>query len=113
MVVPDRANPWVELEIRTHLTLSGARGRQQGSRNAINILSSDALIVLPGGAGTYSEATLRIDYGRRLILFLGDAGIDGHRAEHFVSRARHARQVSIAQSAEELEQLLREELREA
>ncbi len=65
-------NPWVELAIRTHLPLSGTRGREAMSRNHINVLSSDAVIALPGGAGTASEVSLALDYGVPVVAYLGD-----------------------------------------
>jgi len=55
MPKPGYPNPFVELAIRTHLPLSGADGTEAGSRNHINVLSSDVLIALPGGAGTASR----------------------------------------------------------
>ena len=106
------ANDWVEIPIYTHLPLSGSQGRDEASRNHINVLSSDVLVALPGGSGTYSEVTLRIDYGRRLFLFLGGHKINGHSAEHFVSMAQYRAQVTIAGTSEELEQLLRQQLEE-
>ena len=69
---PGYPNPWVEIPIFTHLPLSGARGREQGSRNHINILSSDVVVALPGGAGTASEVALAVEYGRPVLAFLSD-----------------------------------------
>lgn len=99
-------NPWVELPIYTHLPRSGIQGRDQQSRNHINVLSADALIVLPGGPGTYSEVSLRVDYGRKLILFLGRYRLNGQNIEHFLSLSRYENQVSIAESAKQLRQML-------
>ena len=65
-------NPWVEIPIYTHLPLSGTRGTDPLSRNHINILSSDVLIALPGGAGTASEVALALEYGRPLVAYLHD-----------------------------------------
>ena len=62
-------NPWVEIVIRTHLTLSGTRGRDAMSRNHINVLSADCVIALPGGAGTRSEVSLAMEYGRQTIAY--------------------------------------------
>jgi uncharacterized protein (TIGR00725 family) len=45
-------NPWIELAIRTHLPLRGPEGGALLSRNHINVLSADAIVALPGGAGT-------------------------------------------------------------
>ncbi len=63
-------NPWVEIPIFTHLPWSGDRGTEAMSRNHVNVLSSDAIVVLPGGHGTSSEARLAIDYGRPVVAFL-------------------------------------------
>lgn len=63
-------NQWIELVIQTHLPLSGARGTDPLSRNHINVLSSDVLIALPGGAGTASEVELALRYRRPIAAFL-------------------------------------------
>ena len=107
---PSYINDWVELPIHTHLPLSGHRGREQGSRNHINVLSPDVLVALPGGSGTYSEVTLRIDYGREVILFLGDGNINGYTEEYFRSLSYYDGQILIAHSKDELESLLLQEL---
>ena len=62
-------NPWVEVVIRTHLPLSGAAGTGPDSRNHINVLSADAVVALPGSAGTWSEIELALRYGRPLALY--------------------------------------------
>jgi predicted Rossmann-fold nucleotide-binding protein len=66
----DYPNPWVEIPISTHLPLSGELGTDPLSRNHINVLSSDLLLALPGGAGTASEVRLALRYGRPLIAYL-------------------------------------------
>ena len=63
-------NEWVEIPIRTHLPLSGEQGEEPLSRNHINVLTADAVIALPGGAGTLSEVRLALRYGRPLIAYL-------------------------------------------
>jgi uncharacterized protein (TIGR00725 family) len=63
-------NPWVEIPIFTHLPLTGERGTDPLSRNAINLLSSDVLVFLPGAAGTASEAHLAVAYERPAIAYL-------------------------------------------
>lgn len=65
-------NPWVEIPVYTHLPDSGSMGMEQSSRNHINILSSTAIIALPGGSGTASEAALALEYGRPIIAYLAD-----------------------------------------
>ena len=67
---PGYPNPWVELAIRTHLDRLGKQGGDEGSRNHVNILSSDVVIFLPGSAGTASEARLAVRYGRPSIAWL-------------------------------------------
>lgn len=63
-------NPWVEILIRTHLPLSGEQGEDALSRNHINVLSADAVVTLPGGAGTLSEVRLALRYGKPLVAYL-------------------------------------------
>lgn len=62
-------NPWVELPIVTHLPLTGSLGTDQFSRNHIIVLSSDAVVALPGGPGTQSELVLAQRYHRPVIAF--------------------------------------------
>ena len=65
-------NSFVELAIFTHLPLSGILGTDARSRNHINVLSSDAVIVLPGSEGTQSEMELAVRYGKPVIAYFGD-----------------------------------------
>ena len=65
-------NRWVELAIRTHLPLSGARGAAPLSRNHINVLTADVVIALPGGSGTSSEVRLAVQYERPCVAFMTD-----------------------------------------
>jgi len=69
-------NPFVEIAIFTHLPLNGITGTDPRSRNHINILSSDVVVVLPGGEGTQSEMALSMRYGKPVIAFFGE-----HRVE--------------------------------
>lgn len=66
-------NPWVEIAIPTHLPFSGERGTDPMSRNHINVLASDIVVVLPGGAGTASEAALAVRYDKPTVAFLSSA----------------------------------------
>ena len=63
-------NPWVEIPIYTHLDRGGPDGDELTSRNHVNVLTSSALILLPGGEGTASEARLALKYKRPLIAYL-------------------------------------------
>jgi uncharacterized protein (TIGR00725 family) len=62
-------NEYVELAIYTHLPHSGPRGKDDLSRNHINILSSVAVIALPGELGTASEVSLAVDYEKPVIVY--------------------------------------------
>lgn len=64
-------NRYVEIPIRTHLPLSGLDGADPLSRNHINVLTADAVVVLPGSSGTSSEARLAVQYQRPVIAYLG------------------------------------------
>jgi predicted Rossmann-fold nucleotide-binding protein len=78
-------NPWVELAIYTPLPDSGLEGTLRSSRNHINVLSADAIVALPGEAGTDSEIWLAVHYGVPIIAY-GD-----HRDDatlHEIPRAR-------------------------
>ena len=65
-------NAFVEIPLRTHLHERGSRGGRFESRNHLNVLSSDVIVALPGGAGTSSEVRLALDYGRPLVAWLRD-----------------------------------------
>lgn len=67
-------NPYVELPIFTHLPHSGTEGRDDLSRNHINVLSSDAVVALPGNAGTASEVELALRYAKPVAVFATSAG---------------------------------------
>jgi len=67
---PGYPNPAVELAIRTHLPGRGEEGSGPRSRNAINVLSSDLLVALPGGAGTASEVAFAARFAKPLVAWL-------------------------------------------
>jgi uncharacterized protein (TIGR00725 family) len=62
-------NEFVELAVYTHLPYSGQQGTQDLSRNHINVLSSAAIVALPGEHGTASEIALALRYGRPVIAY--------------------------------------------
>lgn len=70
---PGYPNPWVELPIFTHLTAMGGPTGQD-TRNHVNVLSSDVVILLPGGAGTLGEMRLSQRYRKPTVAWLGEAG---------------------------------------
>ena len=64
---PGYPNEFIEVAIHTHLPARGEQGRSMESRNHIVVLSADAVIALPGGAGTDSERALAGEHCRPLI----------------------------------------------
>lgn len=71
---PGYPNPWVELPVTTHLAARGDEGRSPGSRNHLVVLTGDAVVALPGSAGTLSEVELSLVYARPVACHLSDPG---------------------------------------
>jgi uncharacterized protein (TIGR00725 family) len=71
---PGYPNAWVEIPIVTHLPASGEAGETPQSRNHLNVLSADIVVVMAGAAGTRSEARLALRYGRPVVAYLGARG---------------------------------------
>lgn len=62
-------NPWVEIPILTPLGIFNGTDDDFLSRNHVNILTSNAIVALPGGIGTHNEIRLARRFGKKLILF--------------------------------------------
>jgi uncharacterized protein (TIGR00725 family) len=77
-------NDYVEISINTHLPDSGLDGKLPTSRNHINVLSADVIIVLPGGPGTFSEAMLALEYRRNVVFYVGGHTIGGMKPEEIL-----------------------------
>jgi len=101
-------NDYVELPIKTHLPESGERGQDFYSRNHINVLTSDAVVVLPGNAGTKTELDLALQYGRPTILFLGKHRLHGRTAADL--QEQHPGRLQIANDKTDLSACLRRAL---
>lgn len=87
--LPGYPNPFVEVPILSPLPrhLPDAPPGTL-SRNHINVLSSDAIVALPGNHGTRNEVGLAVHYGKPVILF--------GESEHFADMpASLARTVSL------------------
>ncbi len=97
-------NPWVETAIFTHLWKSSA---EVESRNHINILSSDAIVALPGSDGTQSEVELALKYKGRssLIAYLGQDGTIGNKF------TVDSEEIEVARKLSEVETFLRKNLK--
>jgi len=101
-------NPWIEIPIYTHLNRVGDQGESFLSRNHINVLTSDILIALPGGAGSLSEIKLRVQYGKKVILFLGNRDVAGMKSADFLNRAPFADHVYNVESIDEISEIIEE-----
>jgi predicted Rossmann-fold nucleotide-binding protein len=77
-----------EIVIRTHLPLSGKKGTDPLSRNHINALTTDLVVILPGGAGTLSELQLAFEYGKDIMIFVGKGNVGGKTAKDLTKEFR-------------------------
>ena len=88
------ASAYLDIPIRTGMG---------DARNAINVLSSDVVIALPGGTGTLSEVALALKNGKPVVLL----GFDpGPAVEALAGPGRLFGVRSVEQAAEKAEQLL-------
>lgn len=62
-------NPYVEIPILTPLDVRAQNDKTPFSRNYVNIMSSHAIIALPGEHGTQNEVSLALQYKKPLMLF--------------------------------------------
>lgn len=62
-------NPYIELPILTPLDKKAVNDSTPYSRNYVNVMTSHALIILPGEHGTQNEVSLALQYGKPMILF--------------------------------------------
>lgn len=62
-------NPHIELPIITPLGVKAQNDTNPYSRNHVNVMTSHALIILPGDHGTQNEVSLGIHYKKPMILF--------------------------------------------
>jgi predicted Rossmann-fold nucleotide-binding protein len=56
-------NPFVEIAVFTALPPRAADWRSAPSRNHVNVLTSHALVALPGGVGTTNELEMAVELG--------------------------------------------------
>jgi len=59
------------------------------------VLTSHAVVVLPGGNGTASELELALEYNRPVILFMGSSAVIGFTADAL--KQRYANQPLLAE----------------
>ena len=62
-------NTYIDLPIITPLSAKAQSDAMPFSRNLVNVMTSKALIVLPGSHGTRNEVSLGLMYDKPLIMF--------------------------------------------
>ncbi len=92
-ILPDAtasgASPHLDIAIRTGLG---------DARNVINVLSSDAVIALPGGAGTLSEVALALKAGHPVIVLGWDPGPALRSAGHILDAGSVDEAIALTRS---------------
>ena len=95
-------NPFVEIVIRTPLPPRTSDWRNVPSRNHINVFTPDAIVALPGGAGTRNELDMAAFYRDREARGSEERGVvlvgprEGFEARH-LDRFLHAATVREAE----------------
>ncbi|MBX2834110.1 MAG: hypothetical protein KTR28_03965 [Micavibrio sp.] len=62
-------NPHIEVPIITPLSSKAQGDAMPYSRNLVNVMSSQALIILPGSHGTQNEVSIALLYDKPMIMF--------------------------------------------
>jgi uncharacterized protein (TIGR00725 family) len=62
-------NTYIDLPIITPLSAKAQSDAMPFSRNLVNVMTSKALIVLPGAHGTKNEVSLALMYDKPLVMF--------------------------------------------
>lgn len=74
-------NPHIEIPMITPLSMKAQSDQMPFSRNLVNVMTSKALIVLPGSHGTKNEVSLGLHYNKPMILFGPDEAFDSFPEE--------------------------------
>lgn len=69
-------NPYIEVPMITPLSAKAEKDAMPFSRNLTNVMTSKAVIVLPGAHGTRNEVSLALMYNKPLIMFGPDHAFD-------------------------------------
>ncbi len=62
-------NPYIEIPMITPLSAKAQSDAMPYSRNLVNVMTSQALIILPGAHGTRNEVSIALMYNKPLIMF--------------------------------------------
>jgi uncharacterized protein (TIGR00725 family) len=69
-------NPYIEIPIITQLDQKAQNDIMPYSRNNVNVMTSHALIILPGEHGTRNEVALALKYKKPMVLFGPEKAFD-------------------------------------
>ena len=69
-------NPYIEIPMITPLSAQAQSDAMPYSLNLVNVMTSKALIILPGSHGTRNEVSLGLMYGKPLIMFGPDEAFE-------------------------------------
>ena len=72
----DYPNPYIEIPMITPLSAKAQSDAMPFSRNLVNVMTSKALVILPGSHGTRNEDSLALMYEKPLILFGPEEAFD-------------------------------------
>lgn len=78
-------NPYIEIPILTPLDMKAQNDATPYSRNYVNIMTSNAIVFLPGDHGTRNEVSLAIKFKKPMILFGAE--------KHFIKFPEHPTRV--------------------
>lgn len=62
-------NPYIEVPMITPLSAKAQSDAMPYSRNLVNVMTSKALIILPGAHGTRNEVSLALLYNKPVVMF--------------------------------------------
>lgn len=69
-------NPFIEIPMITPLSMKAQSDAMPFSRNLTNVMTSQALIILPGSHGTRNEVSLALMYNKPMVMFGPDGAFD-------------------------------------
>lgn len=74
-------NEYIDIAMITPLSAKAQSDAMPFSRNLVNVMTSKALIILPGAHGTRNEVSLALQYNKPLILFGPENAFDNFPEE--------------------------------
>lgn len=69
-------NPYIEVPIFVPLDKKATGDKNPYSRNHVNVMTSNALVILPGDHGTRNEVSLALQYKKPMVLFGPEAAFE-------------------------------------